>query len=180
MFLRDPDSGQPYWSNCGGTLVASKYVITAAHCVLSSGVVRPANTVAIRIGDHDLNHSGEELITPKFVNVKAITIHPSYTGIILFGYDISIVELEEELDLDIYTPACLAKSDEVFDGKNATVAGWGLVGYGIRPNPLVPSEVAVPVTGSVCNINGNGFPYGSNILCTGHEGLGMSAYSVMT
>ena len=90
------------------------------------------------------------------------------------------MELEEELDLHIYTPACLAKSDEAFDGKNATVAGWGQVGYGITPYPLVPSEVAVPVTGSVCNINGNGFPYGSNILCTGHERLGMSAYSVMT
>ena len=137
-----------------------------------------ANTVAIRIGDHDLNHSGEELITPKFVNVKAVTIHPRYDGYIHHGFDISILELEEELDLAIYTPACLAKSDDntttSLVGKMATIAGWGNDPW---PDPWVPSEVAVPVmeatdrAGDPVNV--------ASILDTGHEGLGMSAYSVI-
>ena len=183
IFRTDPDSGEPNGSNCGGTLVASKYVITAAHCVAvesGSSVAMPANTVAIRIGDHDLDNSGEEMITPKFVNVKAITIHPWYSGYISGGYDISILQLEEELDLGIYTPACLAKSDDAttFDGKVATVAGWGQDENGHRPDPFVPSEAAVPVM-EAGECNGDPITAGS-ILCTGHEGLGNSAFHVMT
>ena len=65
-------------------------------------------------------------------SLKAVTIHPRYTGYIDHGYDICILELEEDLDLAICTPACLAKSDDdtttSFVGKMATIAGWGLVG----------------------------------------------------
>ena len=121
------------------------------------------------------------MITPKFVNVKAVTIHPRYDGYIHHGYDISILELEEELDLAIYTPACLAKWDDdptSFVGKMATIAGWGLVGDGMWPDPWVPSEVAVPVM-EAGECNGDPITAGS-ILCTGHEGLGNSAFHVMT
>ena len=72
-------------SMCGGTLVASKYVITAAHCVTirkGSSVAKPADEIRTIIGDHNLFSSGEELIQPKTVNAKAITSHPSYTGAI--------------------------------------------------------------------------------------------------
>ena len=39
--------------------------------------------------------------------------------------DIAIIELAEEVDLSIYTPACLAKTSDTttFDGKNASVYG---------------------------------------------------------
>ena len=39
--------------------------------------------------------------------------------------DIAIIELAEEVDLSIYTPACLAKTSDTttFDGKNAWVYG---------------------------------------------------------
>ena len=120
------------------------------------------------------------MITPKFVNVKAVTIHPRYDGYIHHGYDISILELEEELDLAIYTPACLAKWDDdpsSFVGKMATIAGWGLVGEEIWPDPFVPSEVAVPVM-EATDCAGDPITAAS-ILDTGHEGLGMSAYSVI-
>ena len=121
------------------------------------------------------------MITPKFVNVKAVTIHPRYDGYIHHGYDISILELEEELDLAIYTPACLAKWDDnptSFVGKMATIAGWGLVGEDIWPDPFVPSEVAVPVmeatdcVGDPVNV--------ASKLGTGHKGLGMGVMGVMT
>ena len=42
--------------------------------------------------------------------------------------DIAVLELDQELDLETYTPACLAKkSDSSFVGKSATAAGWGVL-----------------------------------------------------
>ena len=53
------------------------------------------------------------------------------------------------MDLNIYTPACLAQKREYlrFEGKEATVAGWGtLYSNGPMPsNPYAPREVKVPI-----------------------------------
>ena len=90
----------------------------------------PANDIAIRIGDHNLDVEGEENIPPKTVNVVRLTLHPNYNKDDLRdGFDIAILELEEELDLSVYTPACMARSSDAttFDGKTATVAGWGRI-----------------------------------------------------
>ena len=150
-------------SFCGGTLIASKYVISAAHCMFeydNSGLATAATTadlIAIRIGDHNLDLDGETSLTPKFVNVVKITNHPDYNqqigqgSVISDGHDITILELEEELDMTIYTPSCLAESDDYtfFDGKPATVAGWGdLSEDGPMPDPLVPHSVDLRVIGA--------------------------------
>ena len=131
---------------CGGTLVASKYVISAAHCMKG----KTADQMAVRIGDHDLSIDTEPLtLPPKTVNVKAITDHPDYNQNIVDGYDISILELEEELDLDVYTPACLEKNmdDSLFSGPGTwtgTVAGWGLLEEARWLWPTPPNETSVP------------------------------------
>ena len=71
---RDGDSYN-FSGFCGGTLVASKFVITAAHCMPG---YTPA-TIAIRIGDHNLGSDTEPLaLTPRTVNVVAINDHPDY------------------------------------------------------------------------------------------------------
>ena len=74
IISRDGDSYN-FGGFCGGTLVASKFVITAAHCMPG---YNPA-TIAIRIGDHNLDIDTEPLtLAPKTVNVVAINDHPDY------------------------------------------------------------------------------------------------------
>ena len=41
-------------------------------------------------------------------------------------HDIALLELKEDLDLSIYTPACVARPGASFNGEKAIVAGWGL------------------------------------------------------
>ena len=71
-------------------------------------------------------------------------------------FDISILELkaEDALDLNVYTPACLAKTTDrdSFDNQPATVAGWGLLAEnGEFPDPFVPHDVELMVRPvSVC------------------------------
>ena len=149
IFFRD--LGYNEGGFCGGTLVASKYVITAAHCMKG----KTADQMAVRIGDHDLSTDTEPLtLPPKTVNVKAITDHPEYNQNIVDGYDISILELEEELDLNVYTPVCVENGFDddgvVLSGETATVAGWGYLeawsGAQRWPwaTPAPPNETSVP------------------------------------
>ena len=173
---------------CGGTLVASKYIISAAHCMFEyddNGIVTAATTadqIAIRIGDHNLDLDGETSLTAQFVNVIKITNHPDYNqqigqeSVISDGHDITILELEEDLDLNTYTPACLAKTTDTtsFDGEMATVAGWGVIDDdGTPPTPFVPREVDIPVIAAAdCRWSRNV----SSIICTG--GLNQAICSV--
>ena len=129
---------------CGGTIVASKYVITAAHCMWEKDWTSKKNThektpdqIAVRIGEHNRKREGEEILPAEFVHVKAIHKHPNFfqerdgfhdkpTYGYLLGYDIAILELERELDLTKFTPVCLPKKSDLyrFDGKSARAVGW--------------------------------------------------------
>ena len=74
----------------------------------------------VRLGDHDLSVTGETTIAEKTVAVAKINNHESYApaGGSL-NNDITVLELAEEVDINIYTPACLAQTSDTttFDGK---------------------------------------------------------------
>ena len=55
------------------------------------------------------------------------------------------MELNEEVDLKIYTPACLAKKGDNFIGQTATAAGWGYTDKEEKLKPDVPHEAQFPV-----------------------------------
>ena len=68
--------------------------------------------------------SGEGSLTEMTIDVTKYTNHENYNEMNLDN-DIALIELAEEVDLAIYTPACLAKTSDTatFDGKNATAYG---------------------------------------------------------
>ena len=129
--------------------MAAKYVITAAHCTYEPEHCtsdnwdtckknwylskRMVGNLGVRIGDHNIAIAGEEFLTRKNVLVKSIIKHPDWVepvlpGRLKDGVDVAILELAEVLNLAMYTPACLARSSDAtsFDGKKATIAGWGM------------------------------------------------------
>ena len=50
-------------------------------------------------------------------------VHESYTGNKEEGHDIALLKLAEAVDLKVYTPACLPKSDADYTGQKGQVYG---------------------------------------------------------
>ena len=79
----------------------------------------------IRIGEHDISIESEGSLPEMTIDLASYTIHENYNEDNNDDNDIAIIELAEEVDLAIYTPACLAKTSDTttFDGKNAWAYG---------------------------------------------------------
>jgi secreted trypsin-like serine protease len=121
---------------CGGSLIYSNYVITAAHCVRD---VRPEN-LAVVVGTNSLN---ETLSSSNVHFVTKIIYHQMFDEISLTN-DIAILKLERNVRLSSsINTICLPDSvDEgnFVQNKFVTVIGWGSVTPSLQ-SPKLPENL---------------------------------------
>ncbi|XP_064292592.1 transmembrane protease serine 9-like [Plodia interpunctella] len=112
---------------CAGSLITSRYIVTAAHCVVNNLTI-----TSVRLGEiNDEDDCRRVPCQPADVQVDKVIPFPRYNSESLYRNDIALLRLEKDVDFtDYIRPVCLpisetaAKQDYVPDSVYWT-AGWG-------------------------------------------------------
>lgn len=128
---------------CGGTLIESTLLLTAAHCVTDFGAVFTADRLRVGLGHVARNQISD------FYGLAGIDVHSGYDPFTARN-DLALVRLDRTAP---YAPLRLIRVDEGAKwtpGTTATIIGWGTTSSGGQTSNALLEATAPLVADSTC------------------------------
>ncbi|XP_053548991.1 trypsin-like [Bombina bombina] len=98
---------------CGGSLINSQWVVSAAHCYKAS--------IQVRLGEHNIFASEG---TEQFINSAKVIRHSGYNSWTLDN-DIMLIKLASPATLNSYVNSVALPSGCAAAGTSCLISGWG-------------------------------------------------------
>ncbi|RDD36262.1 Trypsin epsilon [Trichoplax sp. H2] len=154
---------QRYGSHfCGGSIVSSTRVLTAAHCTRAVSYWQ----ITANAGRHNVRTSES---TGQSKSVSSMSEHWGYNSN-TYRYDVAVIRLSSAFTFNSYVKTVTLSSSNPSSGTRVTVAGWGtLSSGGSSPSKLQKVDVYVDSYSS-CNSDYSGAIDDYTMLCASSNG----------
>ena len=154
---------------CGGAVINSLYVLTAAHCTFEES----SSSLQVLLREHRINQADGEI---RF-NVAQIEIHPGYNNSWSdVSYDFSLLKLATQITFpadNTLAPVCLPYAGNDFVGSFAVVSGFGRTWAGAEQAVNALREVTVSViSNAACQSAYSDYSITASMVCAGLVGTG--------
>ncbi|XP_052563818.1 trypsin-2-like [Culex pipiens pallens] len=156
---------------CGGSLIGSRWILTAAHCMDVSDI--PLMKVRVGSTHHE---SGGEL-----VEIRRVLPHPLYNSSSVdydFGLYFALLELEESVQLseEFFAVELPGRGEPVEDGQLLQVSGWGDTQNEEECDDVLRATIVPAVNQEECRrAYSTGHEVTDRMICAGYLGGGQSA-----